>query len=57
MWGFEHQKTIVIKEPYKTQLLEKLKMCREGKLSEEDLSVLKRQKQIMKKYICIWKDE
>ena len=38
MLGFEHQKITLIKEPYKTQLLEKLKRYREGKLNKEDLS-------------------
>lgn len=57
MLGFEDQKTTIIKEPFASELVEKLIRFRKGKFNKKELSLFKKEKELMKKYRAIWKDE
>lgn len=57
MLGFEDQKTIIIKEPFASELVEKLIRFRKGNFNKKELSLFKKEKELMKKYRAIWKDE
>ena len=57
MLGFEDQKTIIIKEPFASKLVEKLMRFRKGNFNKKELSLFKKEKELMKKYRAIWKDE
>jgi len=47
---------IVIKEPFASQILEKLKRYRNNDLTEEERKQVERSKRILKKYNAIWVD-
>ena len=57
MLGFEDQKTTIITEPFATELINKLIRFRKGKFNKKELSLFKKEKELMKKYRAIWKDE
>ena len=57
MLGFEDQKTTIIKEPFVSELVKKLIRFRKGKFNKKELSLFKKEKELMKKYRAIWKDE
>lgn len=57
MLGFEDQKTTIIKEPFASELINKLIRFRKGKFNKKELSLFKKEKELMKKYRAIWKDE
>ena len=57
MLGFEDQKTTIIKEPFASELIKKLIRFRKGKFNKKELSLFKKEKELMKKYRAIWKDE
>lgn len=57
MLGFEDQKTTIIKEPFASELVKKLIRFRKGKFNKKELSLFKKEKELMKKYRSIWKDE
>jgi hypothetical protein len=57
MLGFEDQKTTIIKEPFASELVKKLIRFRKGKFNKKELSLFKKEKELMKKYRAIWKDE
>lgn len=56
MLGFDHKKTIIVKEPYATQIREKLLRYRKGEFTEEEIKGFEKQKEISKKYKAIWED-
>lgn len=56
MLGFDHKKTIIIKEPYASQIREKLLRYRKGEFTEEEIKKIENQKEISKKYKAIWVD-
>lgn len=56
MLGFERPHE-PIKEPFASQLIEKLKRIYTGEYNEEDLSQIKRSKEILSKYHAIWVDK
>lgn len=57
MLGFEDQKTTIIKEPFASELINKLMRFRKGNFNKKELSLFKKEKELMKKYRAIWKDE
>ena len=48
--------SIVIKEPFASQIREKLKRYRNNELTEEEREQVKKSKRILKKYNAIWVD-
>ena len=57
MLGFEDQKTTISKEPFASELVKKLIRFRKGKFNKKELSLFKKEKELMEKYRAIWKDE
>jgi len=56
MLGFDHKKTIIVKEPYASQIIEKLLRYRKGEFTEEEIREFEKRKEILKKYKAIWVD-